>query len=481
MAGRSRPGWWCSPTGLNVALRRNLGIERRIISRRATRSRSDFDIEPVGRPAFDFPAMTYFPERASDRDPLYLTLFPIGDRMRANLFAYREADDPWLREMRRSPVETINAVLPRLRRITGEYAVPGEINIRPADLYVRTGLEQCRRGLVGDAFATTCPVSRHRLQLGISANVVQLCSVHIPAWLATDGMGEDKIATFYADPVKRACDAWSTAKKGVPTSARSRSTTGFTWRAQRWARFLKLAWRPAMRRRARVMGNGRRSEPRDGGAPSSSSSTPRPARVRAAKDPGLWLLQCPGTVTKAIAQTSQALVGKLTAGLDVIAERFSRSDIEEHVDHGAASGPQLAHETVFCGAGIDRLDIRPGKQLFGDPVDEQRARRIFGETGIERGLPGIGGRSAIHHTCAAMAAPSTRSSATDASCRAARSRSRRRTNAASRGSDNSAVPRSPFQLAFSIARKVSNASSTSCGLRLLTTSTAPSADNLFQS
>ena len=64
-------------------------------------------------PAFDFPALTYFSERASERIP-YLTLFPIGNRMRANLFAYREADDPWLREMRRNPVETLNAALPRL-------------------------------------------------------------------------------------------------------------------------------------------------------------------------------------------------------------------------------------------------------------------------------------------------------------------------------------------------------------------------------
>ena len=59
---------------------------------------------PIGRAAFDFPAMTYFQERARERVP-YITLFPIGDRMRANLFAYRAADDPWLRAIRRTPVD----------------------------------------------------------------------------------------------------------------------------------------------------------------------------------------------------------------------------------------------------------------------------------------------------------------------------------------------------------------------------------------
>jgi 2-polyprenyl-6-methoxyphenol hydroxylase-like FAD-dependent oxidoreductase len=71
--------------GSNLGLRRSLGIERQIIS--ACHSISlGFDLVPVGRPSFDFPALTYFSERPGDRIP-YLTLFPVGRRMRANLFA----------------------------------------------------------------------------------------------------------------------------------------------------------------------------------------------------------------------------------------------------------------------------------------------------------------------------------------------------------------------------------------------------------
>lgn len=113
---------------------------------------------PVGRPAFEFPALTYFSERAEER-VAYVTLFPVENRMRANLFVYREVDDPWLREMRHRPVETMNAALPRLRRITGEYGVAGDVKIRPADLYVSAGYRQPGVVLVGDAFAATCPVT----------------------------------------------------------------------------------------------------------------------------------------------------------------------------------------------------------------------------------------------------------------------------------------------------------------------------------
>jgi 2-polyprenyl-6-methoxyphenol hydroxylase-like FAD-dependent oxidoreductase len=219
--------------GLNVGLRRNLGIERRIVS--ACHSISlGFDLVPVGRPCFGFPALTYFSERPSDRTP-YISLFPIGNAMRANLFVYREMDDPWLREMRRAPEKTLNATLPRLRRITGEFEISGDIKIRPADLYVSSGHRQPGVVLVGDAFETSCPVTGTGTDK-VFTDVERLCNVHIPAWLATEGMSENKIAAFYDDPIKTACDAWSAAK-----AFHFRSVSidnGITWRVQRWARFV---------------------------------------------------------------------------------------------------------------------------------------------------------------------------------------------------------------------------------------------------
>jgi 2-polyprenyl-6-methoxyphenol hydroxylase-like FAD-dependent oxidoreductase len=218
--------------GLNVGLRHTLGIERRIIS--ACHSISlGFDMVPTGRSSFDFPALTYFSERSNDRIP-YLTLFPVGSTMRANLFAYRDMDDPWLRQMRRAPEQTLNASLPRLRKLTGDFQVAGEIKIRPADLYISIGYRQPGVVLVGDAFATSCPVTGTGTDK-VFTDVSQLCNVHIPNWLSSEGMAEDKIAAFYDDPVKQQCDAWSAAKAWS-----FRSVTlddGIWWRAQRWVRF----------------------------------------------------------------------------------------------------------------------------------------------------------------------------------------------------------------------------------------------------
>jgi 2-polyprenyl-6-methoxyphenol hydroxylase-like FAD-dependent oxidoreductase len=219
--------------GLNVGLRHTLGIERRVISE-CHSIMAGFDFTPVGRSTFDFPALTYYPERSHNR-MAYLTLFPIGNVMRANLLVYRRMDDPWFRQLRQMPEQTLLAMMPGLRRIAGKFKVTGQIKIRPADLYESSGHRQPGLVLVGDAFATSCPAAGTGTNK-VFTDVERLCNLYIPDWLSTDGMDTDKIATFYDDPVKRACDAASTAKA---YHLRSLSTAnGLSWRARRWARFM---------------------------------------------------------------------------------------------------------------------------------------------------------------------------------------------------------------------------------------------------
>jgi 2-polyprenyl-6-methoxyphenol hydroxylase-like FAD-dependent oxidoreductase len=222
--------------GLSVALRDQLGIER-VVTSPCHSITVAFDLKPRNAAAFDFSAMTYYPERASDR-MAYLTLFPIGASMRANLMVYRTMDDPWLREMRRDPEASLFQLMPNLHRLTGDIEVVGPIKIRPADLYITQGHRQAGIVLVGDAFSTSCPAVGAGTGK-VFTDVERLCNVHIPHWLGSAGMAADKIAQFYDDPVKRACDDASTAK-----AYRLRSMSideSLTWHAQRWLRFVVRA------------------------------------------------------------------------------------------------------------------------------------------------------------------------------------------------------------------------------------------------
>ena len=222
-------------TGLNPAVREKLGITRDIIS--AGHSISiGFDAKPADARGFPFPALTYYSEGPADRMP-YITLFPIGSVMRANLFAYRHLHDPWLKQLRDTPRETLYGFWPRLRPLMGDFTVEGFVRIRPVDLYVTGGYRRHGIVLVGDAFATSCPAAGTGARKAL-VDAERLCNVHIPRWLETPGMGEDKIAAFYDDPVKRACDEWAMEKA---YSFRAVSIDpDFHWALARWARF--LAW-----------------------------------------------------------------------------------------------------------------------------------------------------------------------------------------------------------------------------------------------
>ena len=119
-------------------------------------------------------------------------------------------------------------------KIVGAFKVTGDVKIRPADLYVSAGHRQAGVVLVGDAFGTSCPVTG--TGAGKVFNDVQrLCNVHVPRWLASPGMGEEKIVAFYDDPVKCAYDAFPGTRPII--CAPIRPTTA-AWRARRWARFL---------------------------------------------------------------------------------------------------------------------------------------------------------------------------------------------------------------------------------------------------
>jgi 2-polyprenyl-6-methoxyphenol hydroxylase-like FAD-dependent oxidoreductase len=188
-------------TGLGNALLKNLGIDRALIEADFSLS-IGFDIAPAGRP-IAFSSFTYYGERIEDRCA-YLTIFPIMDRLRANLFVYRRYDDDWSRSFRAEPRESLLATLPNFGVLMPEFAIAGTPILRPihlyrAEAYLRDGIV-----LAGDAFSTTCPAGGGGVSKAL--NDVECLVKLIPIWLASAGFGSEKVAQFYRDPNKRAVD-----------------------------------------------------------------------------------------------------------------------------------------------------------------------------------------------------------------------------------------------------------------------------------
>lgn len=189
-------------TGMSGALARRLGIGQRMVSEGHSIS---FGFTMAAEPERAFESVTCYGAGASNRID-YLNLFPIGDTLRANLFTNLDHRDPWIRELRRNPSTRLWDAMPGL----AAYLEPGDpidtlqnwvMNLTTAENVHQDGIV-----LIGDAYQTSCPATG----MGVTrllTDVDRLCNVHIPQWLATPGMGKEKIATFYSDPTKRDVDA----------------------------------------------------------------------------------------------------------------------------------------------------------------------------------------------------------------------------------------------------------------------------------
>jgi len=228
-------------SGLNRTLREKLGVSRELVSGCHSITLG-FDLErPDGR-EFAFPGLQYNAERVGDGIG-YITLFRIGRAMRANLFVYMPLKDPRMKAFRADPTEALQALMPHLSRLVGDYKVATTVKIWPTDLHASRQIDVPGVVTIGDAFAVTCPATGTGT-LKVLTDVERLRE-HVPAWLASPGMSAEKIAAFYRDPVKRACDdaslAYALKLRWMATDKGLRS------HAHHWARFLSRSAKGLLR------------------------------------------------------------------------------------------------------------------------------------------------------------------------------------------------------------------------------------------
>jgi 2-polyprenyl-6-methoxyphenol hydroxylase-like FAD-dependent oxidoreductase len=191
-------------TGQGYALGKQLGINRRVI--RAAHSLTfGFDIEPLDERSFEHSFVVYQREKIRDRID-YLALFTMGAATRANLFTYRDYRAPWTRAFLADPAAGLAAVMPGLTSVIGAYRAVGPVVARPIDVYTSERYRRDGVVMIGDAFQASCPATGMGM-VRLLTDIEQLTTLHIPRWLQTPGMNAAKIASFYDDPVKRACDA----------------------------------------------------------------------------------------------------------------------------------------------------------------------------------------------------------------------------------------------------------------------------------
>lgn len=192
-----------SGTGGN--LHASLGIGKRMISETHSFALG-FNVAQTDGTPFPFEAFTYYPE-GFDKRVAFLTLFPIRNVMRANFFVYRLPGELWVRQFTREPEKLLLESLPKLAQFIRPFRVTSRIEMSPVDLYQAE--DHIRPGLVllADAYQSVCPTTG----TGVSKVLtdVDVMAECVPDWLATPGMGIEKIERFYRHPRKMVCDEQS--------------------------------------------------------------------------------------------------------------------------------------------------------------------------------------------------------------------------------------------------------------------------------
>ncbi|WP_217578434.1 FAD-dependent monooxygenase [Mesorhizobium sp. GbtcB19] len=242
-------------TGYSEAVRRAIGVER-IEESKAHSLTLGFDLA-ITPQDFGPQSLTFYGRRVADRIA-FLTIFRIGERMRANMFIYRTVADPWVRAFRENPQKMLCELMPEIAPRCGNFAIASEVDVRQVSLTTTQGHRRDGVVFIGDAFATTCPAQGDGIHR-VLTDVDCLASTHIPAWFATPGMAADKICAFYDDPIKIAAD--DRAMRASIYARRINTETGLEWRLRRlrnstarhlmvFGRRFREAGKPATRRLA---------------------------------------------------------------------------------------------------------------------------------------------------------------------------------------------------------------------------------------
>lgn len=220
--------------GVSDGLLTNLGLSRRVVQRDQSLG-FGFNIAASEARPFDFDALTYYSFSPSSRID-YLTLFKFRETMRANLFTFRSASDPWVREFIQNPDRMLRRHLPKLSRLIGEYRVTSDVESGKVDLYKVNEPSLAGVVMIGDALQSACPA----MGMGIDKVLtdVDVLSQCIPQWLASPGMSDGKLAEFYQHPRKHSTD--SRALEGARDHRRLVIDQSLRWRIRR--KLVHLKW-----------------------------------------------------------------------------------------------------------------------------------------------------------------------------------------------------------------------------------------------
>lgn len=183
-------------TGGNVKMLNTLGINRMIEANLVSLS-FGFDLEIENSSVVPFNGFNYHINN-NEHKINYLTLFPIGNRMRVNLFTQLRTKDRLTSELKNNTIETIQKCFPRLTEYTGQIKLASKVQIMPTQFYrlqnhIRPGFI-----VMADEYQGVNPVTGTGLSK-VLTDVKVLSQKYIPEWIKNNRFEKIDMKAFYKD------------------------------------------------------------------------------------------------------------------------------------------------------------------------------------------------------------------------------------------------------------------------------------------
>jgi len=160
--------------------------------------------------AFDFNGFNYTAVDNDDRID-YLSIFPIGERMRVNLFTQLRPGDALVQQARKDVLSAMAPYFPKLNEEIGEIEVCSDIQVVPTNY--RRVVNPALAGVVilGEAFQTVSPATGCGLSK-VLTDVELFATRYADDWMR-NGPSLKRMKAFYRDPAKqksdnRALESW---------------------------------------------------------------------------------------------------------------------------------------------------------------------------------------------------------------------------------------------------------------------------------
>jgi len=190
-------------TGGKDTLLKKVGISRRKHPSLASLNLA-FNLAPTNDCDFKFNGFNYF-LTDTDHGIDYITIFKIGETMRANLFTQWNSKLERIKAFKKSPQDEMNRYFPDLPEHIGDFTITSKVQVFLTQFYRLHNLDKPGIIVIGDDYQSVSPATGSGLDK-VLTDVERLCLHHVPKWLKTNGMDSSKIGEYYRDKLKQHCD-----------------------------------------------------------------------------------------------------------------------------------------------------------------------------------------------------------------------------------------------------------------------------------